>query len=127
MSYFSTFTLTLISLISSFYVGAHESWEPTVYSSINAHAPTPLPDRVVLTWEEDPATSQSVTWRTDASVKRGLAQLATASANGRAMKPNSFRAKTMYLKSDINDANYHTVTFRNLNRIHYMPIASVMV
>ena len=76
MSYFSTFILTLIILISSFYVGAHESWEPTVYSSINAHAPTPLPDRVVLTWEEDPATSQSVTWRTDATVKRGLAQLA---------------------------------------------------
>ena len=114
MSYFSTFILTLIILISSFYVGAHESWEPTVYSAMNVHAPTPLPDRVVLTWEEDPATSQSVTWRTDATVKRGLAQLAVASANGRAMEPNSFRATTIYLKSDINEANYHSVTFRNL-------------
>ncbi|GIR39396.1 MAG: hypothetical protein CM15mP51_01760 [Porticoccaceae bacterium] len=43
-----------------------------------------------------------------------MAQLAVASANGRAMEPNSFRATTIYLKSDINEANYHSVTFRNL-------------
>ena len=114
MSYFSTFFLTLITLTFSFHLCAHDSWEPTIYSSKNAYAPKPLPDRVILTWEEDPATSQSVTWRTDVTVKRGMAQLAIASADGRAMKPNSFRASTMYLKSDINDANYHSVTFRNL-------------
>ena len=52
--------LILISLILSFYLSAHESWEPTAYSSKDTHAPTPLPDRVVLTWEEDPVTTQSV-------------------------------------------------------------------
>ena len=63
-------------------LSAHESWEPTVYSSINAHAPTPLPDRVVLTWEEDPATTQSVSWRTDTNIKEAwrnwLLQVLTA-------------------------------------------------
>jgi len=41
-----------------------------------AYAPTACPDRVVLTWEGDPATSQTVTWRTDPSVETGLAQVA---------------------------------------------------
>ena len=57
------------------------------YPNEMAHIPTPLPDRVVLTWNDDPATTQAVNWRTDVSVKAGLAQLAIANANGRALKP----------------------------------------
>ena len=70
---------------------AHEGWMPSKYSPEDAHEPSPLPDRVVLTWEDDPATTQSVTWRTDTSVKRGVAEIALASANGRAMKPDAVR------------------------------------
>ena len=55
-----------------------------------AHLPTPLPDRVVLTWNDNPATTQSVNWRTDISVKKGFAQLAIANANGRTLKPKEF-------------------------------------
>ena len=29
---------------------------------------TPLPDQIVLTWSEDPATTQTIQWRTDTSV-----------------------------------------------------------
>ena len=79
-----------------------------------AHLPTPLPDRVVLTWNDNPATTQSVNWRTDISVKKGFAQLAIANANGRTLKPIKFNAETVYFKSDINEAHYHNVTFRNL-------------
>ena len=95
-------------------VSAHDDWQATEYSRDAAHAPTPLPDRVVLTWEDDPATTQSVTWRTDASTKKGLAHIAVANANGRALQPEVFQAETEYFKSDINEANYHSVTFRNL-------------
>ena len=114
MSYFSLLKLILISLILSFNLSAHESWEPTAYSSKDTHAPTPLPDRVVLTWEEDPVTTQSVSWRTDTTIKKGMAQLAAANSNGRALKPKSFTAKTTFLQTDLNDSHYHTVIFRDL-------------
>src|ERR1700754_3314062 len=51
--------------------------EPTpAYPQADKHRPSTLPDRVMLTWEGDPATSQSVTWRTDATVKTAQAQIA---------------------------------------------------
>ena len=114
MPYLSLLKLILLSLILSFNLSAHESWEPIAYSSKDAHAPTPLPDRVVLTWEEDPATTQSVSWRTDATIKQGMAQLAVANSNGRALKPKSFNAKTTFLQTDLNGSHYHTVIFRDL-------------
>ena len=79
-----------------------------------AYLPTPLPDRVVLTWNDDPASTQAVNWRTDVSVQKGIAQLAIANSNGRALEPKEFKAETTYFKSDINQAHYHSVTFKNL-------------
>ena len=32
------------------------------YPNEMAHIPTPLPDRVVLTWNDNPATTQAVSW-----------------------------------------------------------------
>lgn len=52
-----------------------------------APAPVPLadpgrrPSRVVLTWRDDPARTQAVTWRTDALVEEAFAELVEASAN----------------------------------------------
>jgi 3',5'-cyclic AMP phosphodiesterase CpdA len=42
------------------------------------NAPSADPDRIVLTWSGDPATTQSVTWRTDTTVARGVAEVALA-------------------------------------------------
>ena len=61
-----------IALLLFSQLNAHDKWEAVEYSREAAHAPTPLPDRVVLTWEGDPSTTQSVTWRTDVSVKKGI-------------------------------------------------------
>lgn len=47
-----------------------------------SYHPTVMPDRVVLTWCGDPARSQAVTWRTDAAVEMGLAELAVADDDG---------------------------------------------
>ena len=91
-----------------------EPWTAVPYEPSKAHAPTPLPDRVVLTWSEDPATTQSVTWRTDTSVKIAVAEIAVANANGRALAPARVSATTSLFSSDLNDAHYHTVTFRAL-------------
>ncbi len=93
---------------------AHPSGPIKEYSKEMAHSPSPLLDRVVLTWDDDPAMTQAVNWRTNVSVKAGLAQLAVANANGRALKLEEFKAETSYFKSDINEAHYHSVTFKNL-------------
>ena len=58
----------------SLLVVSHDNWKATKLSEAIAHAPSVLPDRVVLTWNNDPATTQSVTWRTDTSVINGYAQ-----------------------------------------------------
>ena len=104
----------LFLIFFSFNTTAHENGKTTKYSSELAHAPTPLPDRVVLTWEDDPATTQSVTWRTDAKTKIGMAHIALANSNGRALELEELKAETTYFKSDINEANYHSITFRDL-------------
>lgn len=93
---------------------AHEKSSAEEFTKEMVHLPTPLPDRVVLTWNDNPATTQSVNWRTDVSVQKGFAQLAVANANGRTLKPKKFDAETSYFRSDINEAHYHSVTFKNL-------------
>ncbi|MDQ8188025.1 fibronectin type III domain-containing protein [Pelagicoccus sp. SDUM812002] len=112
------FIKTLVPILIAFPLFAHDSdqheWKPTRYSDAEAHAPTPLPDRVVLTWAADPATTQSVTWRTDASVHRGIAQIAIANDNGRALKTRDVEATTTDFTSDLNKAHYHTLTFADL-------------
>jgi hypothetical protein len=42
--------------------------------------PTAYPDRIALTWSEDPASSLSVTWRTDTTVSNAVLQVALARA-----------------------------------------------
>ncbi len=92
----------------------HSLWKPVRYADSDAHAPRPLPDRIVLTWSADPAASQSVTWRTDTSIHRGVAELALANDNGRALAPTAFPATTTDFTSDLNEAHYHSATFTGL-------------
>ena len=113
MQYLPRFFILFLILCSLNSV-AHDKGKATEYSAELAHAPTPLPDRVVLTWEDDPATTQSVTWRTNVETTIGKAHLALANSNGRALELEELQAETTYFKSDINEANYHSITFRNL-------------
>ncbi len=106
--------LALASTLVAHESHEHSSWKPVRYADAAAHAPRPLPDRIVLTWSDDPASTQSVTWRTDTSIVRGLAELALANDNGRALKPTAFPAVTTDFKSDLNEAHYHSVTFTGL-------------
>jgi hypothetical protein len=100
-------------------LAAHEDhapadWQPTPYADAATHAPRPLPDRIVLTWSGDPATTQAVTWRTDVSVLRGVAELAVANENGRDLKGEAFPARTTDFRSDLGEAHYHSVEFTGL-------------
>lgn len=79
------------------------------------YRPSPMPDRIMLTWKHDPASSQTVTWRTDATVKQGLAQIAPAD-HGPAFveKAQSLPAETAFLETETGPAHYHTVNFTQL-------------
>lgn len=44
---------------------------PVKVSDADAYKPTPLADRVILTWTGDPAKTQAVTWRTDTTIAQG--------------------------------------------------------
>lgn len=104
-----------------------ESDEAREYDRKLACKPTPVPDRVILTWASDPATSQAVTWRTDTSVQPGkaIAQLALAEG-GPGFDPDwglkafakekltTLTARTESLKTFLNDAHYHSVNFTGL-------------
>jgi hypothetical protein len=70
-------------LSAAFFVGAPAIGQApaprALYPAALAHEPTPLPDRIALTWMGDPAHSQAVSWRSDATVATPQAQLAPIS------------------------------------------------
>lgn len=79
------------------------------------YAPSAVPDRIILTWAEDPITAQSVTWRTDTSVARPIAEIAVATP-GSEFKAVAQRvtARSTELSTDLGVALYHTANFREL-------------
>jgi phosphodiesterase/alkaline phosphatase D-like protein len=77
--------------------------------------PTEFPDRIILTWSDDPMTTQSVTWRTASYVTDSKAQLTLAPNTPIYMENvETFDTKTEFLDVDSVQANYHSVTFRGL-------------
>jgi hypothetical protein len=56
------------------------------------HGPSLQPDRVILTWAGDPATTQAVTWRTSTAVARAAAQIAVAEERHR-LRGQCFRTE----------------------------------
>jgi Purple acid Phosphatase, N-terminal domain/Calcineurin-like phosphoesterase len=92
--------------------------EPTpAYPAAAKHNPTTLPDRIALTNEADPSNSQSVTWRTDTTVKSAQAQIAK-SAGGPGFKAG---ATTVLATRNVQQTSslgaetvFHTVRFAGL-------------
>ncbi|MEM7199046.1 MAG: metallophosphoesterase family protein [Planctomycetota bacterium] len=79
-------------------------------------AARPLPDRIVLTWSADPATTQTVTWRTDPSAGDPVAEFAVAT-DGPTFAKKATRiaaATTTPLGEAPNGALYHTAVLRDL-------------
>jgi hypothetical protein len=74
-----------------------------------------MPDRIILTWKGNPARAQAVTWRTDTSVKKALAQIAAATSGPEfAKSAKDVAATTIEHQSDLGPAHYHSVNFENL-------------
>jgi hypothetical protein len=80
-----------------------------------AHRPTAIPDRIILTWEGDPARGQSVSWRTDTQVTAAVAQIAPARSDpGFVTRAQTVRAVTTPLATDLGTAHYHSARFTDL-------------
>jgi len=79
------------------------------------HQPTPLPDRIILTWKHDPTNSQAVTWRTDTTVEKAVAEIAVAGENRDfARTATRIDAETTSLTSNLSQALYHSAEFTEL-------------
>ena len=82
--------------------------------------PTELPDRIILTFSGDPSTTQSVTWRTDTTVKKAVAEVALADGapkfwqSGRILAAKTETMDATHIKTAEVIANYHSVTFGGL-------------
>lgn len=86
--------------------------QPAVH--LNA-APSPRPDRIILSWVTNPTTSFAVTWRTDSSVKTPKAAVAVADASP--FFPATARelpAASEALHTASGAALYHHVNFTDL-------------
>lgn len=77
MSLPKTVLLFTVSLLTSFSCIAHNRHAGLRHWEI----PSADPDRIVLTFHGDPSTSRAVTWRTDKSISKAVAQIAEAKVN----------------------------------------------
>lgn len=96
---------------------AHEGHEhaPIAVKPAEMYRPTAMPDRIVLTLNGDPRTSAAVTWRTSVETTKGIAEIAEAEAGPYfSEKSKQIEATSTALKTDINTAHFHTVSFSGL-------------
>lgn len=77
--------------------------------------PARRPTRVVLTWRDDPARTQAVTWRTEALVDEAFAEIVEASANpGFTAMARRSPARTTAVALPSGSAYYHEARFTAL-------------
>ena len=100
-------------------------FEGSYETAAHAPAPWPIPDRIVLTWETDPATSQAVTWRTDTSAAHGTVEIAPADASPRFREALEIvEAETERVETDGGPAHFHSANVRDSRRPLATPIGS---
>ncbi|QDT83094.1 purple acid phosphatase family protein [Gimesia chilikensis] len=75
---------------------------------------TDVPDRILLSWKQNPANSFSVTWRSKAGAD-AVAEIAPAEAGPQfVMKARLVRGKTSKLKTNLGTVHMHAATFTDL-------------
>lgn len=133
-SAFRSLTLSVLVSWSLFACGtrAQGQLQENTHSHSHSHAhqhaglhhweiPSKDPDRIILTFKGDPATSRAVTWRTDTSIVQAVAQIAVATVN------SSFREQAITVEASTElfdlgrykgnnslNVHYHSVVFDGL-------------
>lgn len=81
----------------------------------NHYAPGPVPDRIVLNFAGDPATSLAVSWRTDPSLQEAMAEISVArDTPGLHLTARQVPARTIPLERENGPAHHHQVVFTGL-------------
>ncbi len=94
---------------------AHDDHAPPKVLDEDLYRAKPMPDRIILTWKSDPAHTQAVTWRTDSSIKQGLAEIAVATPGPEFVKnTKQLPATTEPFESNLGLAHYHSLEFTDL-------------
>lgn len=79
------------------------------------YAPSEMPDRIVLTWANDPKTTQTVTWRTSDNIARAYAEIAPVTAGPDFREARTKHTATMEpFESDLSRCHFHSVEFTGL-------------
>jgi hypothetical protein len=73
-------------------------------------AASALPDNIHLTWSESPSTTQTITWRTDATVTRGRVEYAAVGSRATSVDAPPGEA----VVTDVGAISLFSVTLRNL-------------
>ncbi|GAB4033313.1 purple acid phosphatase family protein [Spirosoma gilvum] len=98
------YTAFLVAITASGWAQVHKDYTPTAY-----------PDRVILGWQANPATSQSVNWRTDSTVTQAIGAIAEADPSPDFVtKAVTVEAIAERVVLDGKAVLYHSVHFTNL-------------
>ena len=115
-------SLILLSLILYFFYAelllkAHDQHDGLRHWEI----PSQDPDRIILTFHGDPSTSRAVTWRTDKTITKAVAQIAEATVNSKFTGDDiEIDAATeafdlgQYKRNSSLIVHYHSVRFQDL-------------
>ncbi|MBT6846401.1 MAG: fibronectin type III domain-containing protein, partial [Planctomycetaceae bacterium] len=95
---------------------AHEdAKKPVAVTHQQRYTATAMPDRILLSWQQDPATSFSVTWRTDMTVDVGLGEIAVATDGPKfTSKKMTVAATRVTYKPEFGEVHHYTAAFEGL-------------
>lgn len=79
------------------------------------YRPTPMPDRISLSWAADPATTAAITWRTDGQGGTPMVEYAVADEGPKFLaRVQKLPAESQVITTDANTATCHTVRLSGL-------------
>ena len=111
------FIYLFVAHFCAFSLMAHEDHDGLRHWEI----PSKDPDRIILTFHGDPSTSRAVTWRTDKTVTKAVAQIAEATVNSKFTSDDTeIDAVTeafdlgQYKRNSSLIVHYHSVRFQGL-------------
>lgn len=110
-----TLQLALFAAILLGWTAGAQAQPAALAPEVERHRPGILPDRVLLTWTKDPATSLTVNWRTQTGIEGATAQIVEADP-GVSFEPKARAVPASTRRLDTNHwaADYHTAHFDGL-------------